>query len=237
MHLPLLCLLYRHARIRVVRAGVLVRLTVEPERVEVVADVVMVMNVALRLGAVRRERAPASEQQLERAVVGAEPIDLFEELEQVAAHLNAARAVQVAKVQARIRHELKQRLAVGDPNDDRPVARGDIGLVPERDADRRVAEPAHDLAHDPAIETLRVAMVEVRLRNGVVGSWDAEGFVACSVHRYGSPGDVPRTAYCASSRERVETGPCTRYAPYIIDAQQERIWWLDRVLGTTLAHP
>ena len=57
MHLRLLRLLDRHRGIREVRAGVLQRLAVEPQLVEVVAEVVVVVNVALRVRQVGRELA------------------------------------------------------------------------------------------------------------------------------------------------------------------------------------
>ena len=56
-------LLDRHARIGVIGARILQRLTIEPELVELVADVVMVMNVALRLGKVGRDASASAHEQ------------------------------------------------------------------------------------------------------------------------------------------------------------------------------
>ncbi len=115
----------------------------------------------------------------------AEPVRVLEQLLEVAADLDTAGAVQIAEVQVGVSHELEQSLAVMDPDDDGAVTRRHVGLVPKRDADRRVAEPLDDLAHQPAVDAFRAVSVcrDVGQRV-IVGVGDAERFVACSVHRY-----------------------------------------------------
>ena len=155
---------------------------VEPQRVELVADVVVVMDVALRRGAVRGDRSAAPEH-LQNWVLGAKPIRVLEQLLEVAADLDPAGAVKIAKVQFRVGHELEQRLAVVDPDDDGAVARCDVRLVPELDADGRIVEPFDDLAHEPTVDAFRAVPVCRDVRNRlIVGAGHAKGFGTCSFH-------------------------------------------------------
>jgi hypothetical protein len=176
-------------------------LAVEPQRVELVADVVMVVDVALRLRAVGRDRAATREQSFQCRVPVAELIGLFEQALKVAADLDAAGAIEIAEVQVGMGDELEQRLTVEDPDDDRALARRDVRLVPERDADGRIVEPFDDLAHEPAVDALRAVPVRRDVRNRlIVGAGDAKGLGTCSLHSCNSPYDLPRAAYCASLR-------------------------------------
>ena len=98
-----------------VGARVLQRLAVEPQLVEVVADVVVVVDVALRLREVRRQGPPAREQLAECRVLGGIAIRFLEQGQKVAADLEAARAVEIAEVQVGVHDQHPQRLAVEDP--------------------------------------------------------------------------------------------------------------------------
>ena len=101
MHLRLLRLLDRHRGIGEIRAGVLQCLAIEPQLVEVVADVVVVMNVALRIGQIRRELAAAREQLAEGRVLGRVAVGFEQQRQQIAANFDAPGAVEVAEVQDR----------------------------------------------------------------------------------------------------------------------------------------
>ena len=130
MHLRLLRLLDRHGRIGEVGARVLQRLAIEPQLVEIVAEVVVVMDVALRVVQIRRELPAARQYLADCGVLGRVAVSLEQQRQQVAAHLDAARAVEVAEVQIGIHDELPQRLAVEYSHPHGAIARRDVALVP-----------------------------------------------------------------------------------------------------------
>jgi hypothetical protein len=130
MHLRLLRLLDRHGRIGEVRARVLQCFAVEPQLVEVVAEVVVVMDVALRVRQIGRQLPATCQHLADRGVLGRVSISLEQQCQQVAANLDSARAVQVAEVQVGIDDELPQRLAVEDSHAHCAFARGDVAFIP-----------------------------------------------------------------------------------------------------------
>src|SRR5690606_17011212 len=152
VHLGLLRLLDGHRRVRVVRARVLERLAVEPQPIEVDADIVVVVDVALRLGKIRREAAAALDPGRDAASVDV-AVGGIEHGQQVAIDLDPPGAVEVAEVQLRIDEHLEKRLPVADTYPDPAVPRGRVGgRIPEDDIQRRVAETVDELGEDPAIE-------------------------------------------------------------------------------------
>ena len=208
MHLRLLRLLDRHCGIGEIRARVLQRLAIEPQLVEIVADVVVVMNVALRVGQIGRKLPAAREHGADRRVLGRIAVGFEQQRQQIAADLQAARAVEIAEVQIRVDDELPQRLAVENPHAHGAVTRGDLGLVPKLDAHGRGGpEPARDLLDEPTLEPARLRARRSGLVKSNLGFGDAQRLQTTSVHgRHSAYNSNPvgRPSPCRSVLGRVQ---------------------------------
>ena len=106
VHLGLLRLLERHPGLGEVGAGVLQRFAVEPDRVKIVAEIVMPVDVVGR-GRQRRIRRQVGPRRDQTESLAERPCprshrDTLEESQQVAANFEAARAIEIAEMQVRI---------------------------------------------------------------------------------------------------------------------------------------
>ena len=107
IHLGALRRLERHAGLGKIRAGVLHRFAVEPQRVELVAEVVVAADVVARRGNRALAGRGAGPELPPGGAAGSAPgldrgVGAFEKDHQVAFDLDAAEAVQVAQMQRRI---------------------------------------------------------------------------------------------------------------------------------------
>jgi hypothetical protein len=182
VHLRLLRLLDRHGRIREIRARVLQRLAVEPELVEVVAEVVVVVNVALGVVQVGRQLAAAREDPADGGVFRRVTISLEQHRQQVAAHHDAPGAVEIAEVQVGVDQELPQRFSVHDAHAHDALAGRHFGLVPELDPHRRRPEVARNLLDQPAVEAARLLARGSRAVERDVGPGNAQRLHTTSIH-------------------------------------------------------
>ena len=153
VHLGLLRLLQGHRGVRVIGAGVLQGFTVQPQPVERVADVVMVVDVGTRIGEIRCAGAqPRQQAGKARVAVGA-AVSLVEDDTQIADHFDAARAVQIAEIRLRICDEPVQGAAVAEAEGDGRIARARaLRLVPQFEANPGRVEAVGQPADQPAIQ-------------------------------------------------------------------------------------
>src|SRR5439155_16300712 len=141
---------------REIRAGVY-ELTIQPQFVEVGANVVMVMNVlprtARRVGlpplapAFRQSRIPARP-----ARVWPRSIERFEQRAKVSLNLDATVCVCIAEVCFRVDSPPRQSGLVPDSTccHRRPAAKTNLLAVPQRQTDRRIAGPGkHAVEQSP----------------------------------------------------------------------------------------
>ena len=151
-----LCLLQAEILTLVVGAGVLHLGVVEPEPVELIAQVVVMVNVFPRLGHPGRARVVIAPQRIQppRPAL-ASPVNAavegFHQLGQVAFHGQPAGAVEIAERQVGVGHQRPQRLGVGQVNGKAGLAllRLDDIVVPEVESHRRRTGHARELGHQP----------------------------------------------------------------------------------------
>src|SRR6202050_5319144 len=143
VHLGDLGLIERGSRRRVVRAGI-GHGAAEPQRVELVADVVVVVDVVARaveriaMWAMQRaQRAPQPRGAMLDGLPGL--VDRLEQLHQVALDREAAVAVGIAETQGRVDDDRQERRAAakGDAGDARSTGCGDPGTAGDRKLHRR----------------------------------------------------------------------------------------------------
>ena len=171
VHLRLLGLLQGGLGVLVVGAGVDHAL-VEPQPVEVVAQVVVVADVLA--GAARRvlsrPREAAQDRLLERGarLFLHRAIGPVQHVDEVALDLDAARAVAVPEPELRGADDGPQRPAVPDDDAPRrlPFRRPGILSVPQREAQGRVSRFLHDPARKPPIERIDARTLRPRSRPG-----------------------------------------------------------------------
>ena len=192
VHLRLLGLLQRRLAVLVVGAGVDHAL-VEPEPVEVVAQVVVVVDVLAGAaeGVLAGAGEAAEDRLLERraglAVHGA--IGPVEHVDQIALDLDASCAVAVPEAELRRADDGPQRAPV--PDDDPPrrllPGRPQVLPVPQREAQRRTPRLLHDPAREPPVESgdARAPAPGLLARIGGSGPGPArhpQGMLAVSCH-------------------------------------------------------
>ena len=155
IHFRDLRLVERRRRRRKVSTGVRHRLA-EPQRVELVADVVVVVNVLARARervartAMTPLREAAPERDRLRGLRCAD-VQLLDHAQDAAVHVDFAGAVQLAELQVRIGAQAQERTAVRDAQrrDRRRAERRDPVAVPEYESDGRIAERVQQRANQP----------------------------------------------------------------------------------------
>ncbi len=130
-------------------------LPIEPEAIEVVADVVVMIDVRSRAAQrVGPRPAPPLGQGCRQAAARLRvfgTVDDFEELQEIALDLDAAVAEGVAKIQVDIGQKLPERAAVVDFHPGLGSGVADRFTVPKHQGDRRVADGAQQAANQPAL--------------------------------------------------------------------------------------
>ncbi len=154
----------RQVGLFVVGAGVLHRRLIEPQPVELVAEVVMVLNVPPGRSFTGRFGGRAATRQPARR--GRHPLllalhlggDLGQEFGEVTVDVDAPRAVQVAEGQIGIAQHAVEGFAVADAQREPRRATGhraDLFAIPEFDRHRRAAGEIQQLLGDPAFGRAR----------------------------------------------------------------------------------
>ena len=184
-------------RIGVVGAAILA-VVVEEELVQLVLEVIMVGDVALRLGgAVAAEQPlPAQLALLDRlAAVAAflPPVVGGDELQQVEDRpvLDDQPAVHIgfADRQARVAHQLEQHLAVGDADGQRLAAAGSVSLALAVGHDDRNLPPPQKRSDQPPNQAHALASVRMQVggSGGGVQEFTVPGFPHAGGLRWASP--------------------------------------------------
>ncbi len=106
-----------------------------------------------RSGASFRPRASTC---ADRGVLGRVAVGLEQQRQQVAAHLHAAGAVEIAEVQIGIDESCHSALRSRIRMRTVPSRGAHLGLVPQLDAHGRRPELARDLLHEPTVEPARL---------------------------------------------------------------------------------
>jgi hypothetical protein len=153
VHLRGLRVLQRGIGRREIRAGIQ-HLAIKPQTVEVVAEIVVVMNVLSRgTRIVRLLPEPPGP-----TPGGPEsPVDLLEEPEQIAPNLNGAGHVRFAEIQFGIPDPAQESRAVSKENrrEGRPRQRWQLEPIPQTQVHGRPAETLPDSSEQPSIERRR----------------------------------------------------------------------------------
>lgn len=144
--------------LRLFESGVLVRKVcagiehplIQPEFVEFVANVVMVMDVAART-AQGVSSCDRGQQRVDPVLAGQRPdtIDGLETIQQVTLHFDTLGGIQLAEVQFRVRDQPEQRTAVANQDArHRIAARARYCLpIPQHNIDRRIAKHLQRFRH------------------------------------------------------------------------------------------
>ena len=156
VHFRDLRLVERRLGRRVVGAGVRHR-AAEPQRVELVADVVVVMDVVARAGQRIEVRAAqrgecALPQRRPAAGGAAGPVDRLQQLDQIALDQHVAVAVGIAEVQRGIGEHPAQNGTAGKGHACHRLGRARLGTAADRKLHRRPAEHRAELGQQPMVE-------------------------------------------------------------------------------------
>ena len=152
LHFRHLGIFQSHGRRREIGAGV-DHLPIEPQLVEIVAEIVVVMDVVARLlqrVAPRFEhraqpRAPAAD----AVVFWQGAINHFEQFGQIALHLDMPRCVEFTELEGRIGQQPEQGAVVMNQDSRLPRggARRNCGPIPQHELQRRVADGFEHTRH------------------------------------------------------------------------------------------
>ena len=146
-------------------------LVVEPEPVEGIADIVVMMNVLARAlqGIAPGTPFPGKKPQSRRPErhIHGRRVERCEKPDEVPLHLDVPARIIVSEVQVGIPQHAEKRTAAPDNEggDGRPGTAQDLGAVPEHDAERGIAELAQELQQQPALHRERFPLARIgRLR-------------------------------------------------------------------------